>query len=339
MDAAHHLPFLVLCALIGVAFCFDIFNGLHDAANSIATVVSTGVLSPRAGVAWAAFFNFIAFLVFGLAVAKTLGTGIVSEKAIDPTVLFGALAAAIGWDALTWWWGMPSSSSHALVGGLVGAGLAKGGPAAIVWPGVIKTVVAIIVSPLVGFVLAMILSVVTTWIVRRANPFRIDRVFRVLQLGSASLYSLGHGGNDAQKTMGIIAALLFTQGRLGGQFHVPLWVVLSCHAAMALGTMIGGWRIVHTMGSKITPLKPFQGFSAELGGAVTVFTAIALGTPISTTHTIAGAIAGVGTVKSTRAVRWNVAGEIVFAWALTLPAAAAVGAGLYWLTALATGVS
>ena len=334
--AAGHLPFLALCALIAVAFCFDIFNGLHDAANSIATVVSTGVLSPRVGVLWAAFFNFIAFLVFGLAVAKTLGTGIVNEHAIDPAVVFGALIGAIAWDALTWWWGMPSSSSHALVGGMVGAGLAKGGAAAIVWPGVIKTVIAIVVSPFVGFILAVILSVITTWIVRRANPFRIDRVFRLLQLGSASMYSLGHGGNDAQKTMGIIAALLYTQGKLGDHFHVPLWVVLSCHAAMALGKMIGGWRIVHTMGSKITPLKPFQGFSAELGGAITMFTAIAMGTPISTTHTIAGAIAGVGTVKSVGAVRWNVAREIVFAWVLTLPAAALMGAGVYALTRLVT---
>ena len=264
------------------------------------------------------------------AAARTLGTGIVSEKAIDLAVLLSALAGAIAWDVPTWWWGMPSSSSHALVG----AGLAKSGAAAIVWPGVIKTVVAIILSPLVGFILAVILGVVTTWIVRRASAFRIDRVFRVLQLGSASMYSLGHGGNDAQKTMGIVAALLFTQGRLDDHFHVTLWVVLSCHAAMAPGTMIGGWRIVHTMGSKITPLKPFQGFSAELGGAITVFTAIALGTPISTTHTVAGAIAGVGTVKSVGAVRWYIAREIVFAWALTLPAAAAIGAGVHWLTRL-----
>lgn len=331
------LPLLVLIALIAVALCFDIFNGLHDAANSIATVVSTNVLSPRAGVLWAAFFNFVAFLVFGLAVAKTLGTGIVSEQAIDPVVLFGALIGAIAWDALTWYWGMPSSSSHALVGGLVGAGLAKGGFSAIVWGGVAKTVIAIIVSPLVGFVLAVILIAISTWIVQRFNPFKIDRGFRALQFCSASLYSLGHGGNDAQKTMGIIAALLFTQGRLGGEFHVPLWVVLSCHAAMAVGTLIGGWRIVHTMGAKITPLKPFQGFSAELGGAMTVFMAIALGTPISTTHTIAGAIAGVGTVKSVSAVRWNIAGRIIFAWALTLPAAAAIGALVYWLTEFAVG--
>lgn len=326
-----HLPFAGLVALIVVALCFDVFNGLHDAANSIATVVSTGVLSPRAGVVWAAFFNFIAFLVFGLAVAKTLGTGIVSEHAIDPAVVLGGLLGAIAWDALTWWWGMPSSSSHALVGGLVGAGLAKGGTAAIVWGGVLKTVVAIVVSPFVGFVLAVLLSAVSTWIVRRSNPFRVDRAFRVLQFCSASLYSLGHGGNDAQKTMGIIAALLFTQGKLGGQFHVPLWVVLACHAAMAVGTMVGGWRIVHTMGTKITPLKPFQGFSAELGGAITVFMAIGLGTPISTTHTIAGAIAGVGSVKSLAAVRWNIALEIVFAWALTIPAAGAIGAVVYLL--------
>ena len=322
----------VLVALIGVALMFDVFNGLHDAANSIATVVSTGVLSPRMGVAWAAFFNFIAFLVFGLAVAKTLGTGIVSEKAIDPTVLFGALVGAIVWDALTWWWGMPSSSSHALVGGMVGAGLAKGGSAAIVWVGVGKTVAAIVLSPLIGFALAVLLNAASTWCVRRSDPFKVDRTFRVLQFCSASLYSLGHGGNDAQKTMGIIAALLFTQGKLGGQFHVPLWVVLACHAAMAFGTLVGGWRIVHTMGTKITPLKPFQGFSAELGGALTVFMAIALGTPISTTHTIAGAICGVGTLRGASKVRWNVAFEVIFAWALTLPAAAMIGAGVYWCT-------
>lgn len=336
MDKGH-LPFLLLVGLIGVAFLFDILNGLHDAANSIATVVSTNVLSPKAGVVWAAFFNFVAFLVFGLAVAKTLGTGIVSEEVVDASVLFGALIGAIVWDVLTWWWGMPSSSSHALVGGLVGAGLAKGGFSAIVWGGVIKTVVAIILSPLVGYVLAVLLVAAATWVVRRFNPFKVDRSFRFLQFCSASLYSLGHGGNDAQKTMGIIAALLFSQGYLGGEFHVPLWVVLSCHAAMATGTLIGGWRIVHTMGSKITPLKPFQGFSAELGGALTVFAAIGLGTPISTTHTIAGAIAGVGSVKSLSAVRWGIAGEVVFAWALTLPAAALVGAGIYGLTKLFVG--
>jgi inorganic phosphate transporter, PiT family len=252
-------------------------------------------------------------------------------------VLFGALSGAIVWDVLTWYWGLPSSSSHALVGGLVGAGLAKGGFAAIVWGGVLKTVAAIVLSPLVGYALAVALVAAATWIVRRFDPFRIDRSFRVLQFCSASLYSLGHGGNDAQKTVGIIAALLFSQGYLGGEFHVPLWVVLSCHAAMAVGTLVGGWWIVHTMGSKITPLKPFQGFSAELGGALTVFMAIGLGTPISTTHTIAGAIAGVGTAKRVSAVRWAVAGEIVFAWALTLPAAALVAAAVYALARLAGG--
>ncbi|SFJ08322.1 inorganic phosphate transporter, PiT family [Sphingomonas sp. NFR04] len=336
MDAGQ-LPFALLIALIAIALLFDMMNGLHDAANSIATIVSTNVLSPRAAVVWAAFFNFVAFLVFGLAVAKTMGTGIVSEKAIDVTVLFGALIGAIVWDAITWWWAMPSSSSHALVGGMVGAGLAKGGTAAIVWGGVLKTVVAIILSPLVGFALAVVLTAITTWVVRRFNPYKVDRGFRVLQFCSASLYSLGHGGNDAQKTMGIIAALLFTQGYLKGGFHVPLWVVLACHAAMALGTMIGGWRIIRTMGMRITSLKPFQGFSAELGGALTIFAAIGFGTPISTTHTIAGAIAGVGTMKSSSAVRWPIAGEMVFAWVLTLPAAAGVAALVYWLTHLVTG--
>ena len=331
---AGHLPFFVLCALIAVAFCFDIFNGLHDAANSIATVVSTGVLSPRAGVAWAAFFNFIAFLVFGLAVAKTLGTGIVDEHAIDPAVVFGALVGAIAWDALTWWWGMPSSSSHALVGGMVGAGLAKGGVAAIVWSGVIKTVVAIILSPLVGFVLAVILSAITTWIVRRANPFRIDRVFRVLQLGSASMYSLGHGGNDAQKTMGIIAVLLYSQGHLGADFNIPFWVVISCQAAMGLGTLMGGWRIVRTMGLRITKLTPMQGFCAETGGAATLFMATYLGVPVSTTHTITGAIVGVGASRRMSAVRWNVASSIVYAWVITIPASAAVAAATYWAVLL-----
>lgn len=334
---ADQLPFALLVALIAIALAFDLMNGLHDAANSIATVVSTNVLSPRAAVAWAAFFNFAAFLVFGLAVAKTLGTGIVSEKVIDPSVLFGALIGAIAWDALTWWWAMPSSSSHALVGGMVGAGLAKGGTAAIVWGGVLKTVVAIVISPFVGFLLAVLLMAAATWIVRRFDPYRVDRSFRVLQFCSASLYSLGHGGNDAQKTMGIITALLFTQGYLHGEFHVPLWVVLACHAAMAAGTLVGGWRIIHTMGARITSLKPFQGFSAELGGALTIFAAIGFGTPISTTHTIAGAIAGVGTVKSATAVRWPIAGEMVFAWALTLPAAALIAAGVYGLTVLVTG--
>jgi PiT family inorganic phosphate transporter len=290
MDAAH-LGLGLVVFLIAFALLFDVMNGLHDAANSIATVVSTNVLSPKVAVLWAAFFNFIAFLVFGLQVAQTMGTGIVSDDAINGSVLFAALFGAIAWDAITWWAGLPSSSSHALVGGMVGAGLAAAGSGAIVWGGVTKTVVAIVISPLVGLLLALATMIGLSWVVLRQNPFAVDRAFRILQFCSASLYSLGHGGNDAQKTMGIIAALLFTQGYLGSHFHVPLWVVLSCHAAMAVGTLVGGWRIVHTMGSRITHIKPMQGFCAELGGAVTIFAAISLGTPISTTHTIAGSIA------------------------------------------------
>jgi PiT family inorganic phosphate transporter len=331
---AGHLALSVLIFLIAVALLFDVMNGLHDAANSIATVVSTNVLSPQAAVLWAAFFNFIAFLVFGLQVAKTLGTGIVSETAIDGSVLFAGLFGAIAWDAITWWAGLPSSSSHALVGGLVGAGLAKAGGDAIVWTGVMKTLAAIVVSPIIGLVLALIAMIGLSWVVLRGNPYAVDRVFRVLQFCSASLYSLGHGGNDAQKTMGVITALLFTQGYLGGQFHVPLWVVLSCHAAMAVGTLIGGWRIVHTMGSRITHIKPMQGFCAELGGATTIFAAIASGTPISTTHTIAGSIAGVGLARKGSSVRWDVSLDIIFAWVLTLPAAAFIAAIVYAATVL-----
>jgi PiT family inorganic phosphate transporter len=332
--AAAHMSLWALITLIAIAFLFDMMNGLHDAANSIATVVSTNVMSPRIAVLWAAFFNFIAFLVFGLNVAQTLGTGIVPEQVMDPQILVGALFGAIAWDAITWWGGIPSSSSHALVGGLVGAGLAKGGLGAVVWSTVLKTALAIVFSPLVGFVLALIMIAAASWALARQNPFLVDRGFRILQLGTAALYSLGHGGNDAQKTMGIIAALLFTQGYLGGSFHVPLWVVISCHAAMAIGTLIGGWRIVRTMGSRITAIRPTQGACAELGGAITIFMAIGLGTPISTTHTIAGAIAGVGVARGTSSVRWGVAARIVFAWVLTLPVCAAMGALIYALAAM-----
>jgi PiT family inorganic phosphate transporter len=272
--------------------------------------------------------------VFGLNVAQTLGTGIVPEQVMDPQILVGALFGAIAWDAITWWGGIPSSSSHALVGGLVGAGLAKGGLGAVVWSTVLKTALAIIFSPLVGFGLALIMIAAASWALARRNPFLVDRGFRILQLGTAALYSLGHGGNDAQKTMGIIAALLFTQGYLGGSFHVPLWVVISCHAAMAIGTLIGGWRIVRTMGSRITAIRPTQGACAELGGAITIFMAIGLGTPISTTHTIAGAIAGVGVARGRSSVRWGVAGRIVFAWVLTLPVCAAMGALIYAIAAM-----
>ncbi|WP_147046059.1 inorganic phosphate transporter [Methylobacterium gnaphalii] len=324
------LPLLV--GLIGIALLFDFLNGLHDAANSIATIVSTRVLSPRYAVFWAAFFNFIAFLFFGLHVAATLGTGIIDAGTVTPAVIFAALFGAIAWNIITWVLGIPSSSSHALIGGLVGAGIAKAGPGAVVWSGLAKTAAAIVLSPLLGFVLAMVLVLAVTWIFVRQTPFAVDRTFRALQFASASLYSLGHGGNDAQKTMGIIAVLLFTQGHSGSEFHVPLWVVLSCQAAMALGTLMGGWRIVHTMGSRITQLKPMQGFCAETGGALTLFAATWLGVPVSTTHTITGAIVGVGAARRTSAVRWGVASNIVVAWVVTLPAAAAIAAGCYAVT-------
>jgi inorganic phosphate transporter, PiT family len=329
MDAAA-LGLPVLVALIAVALLFDFLNGLHDAANSIATVVATRVLRPQTAVVWAAFFNFIAFAVFGLHVATTVGTGIVSAGVVDGSVIFGALTGAIVWNVVTWALGIPSSSSHALIGGLAGAAIAKAGLAAVVYSGLGITALGIVLSPLLGFVLAQLLVVIVTWASREATPFAVDRRFRVLQLVSAALYSLGHGGNDAQKTMGIIAVLLFSQGLLGNEFHVPFWVVISCQAAMALGTLLGGWRIVHTMGSRITQLKPVQGFCAETGGAITLFLATALGVPVSTTHTITGAIVGVGAARRATAVRWVVAQRIVIAWVLTLPAAGLIGAFACW---------
>ena len=335
MTAALSLPLLI--GLVAVALAFDFLNGLHDAANSIATVVSTRVLRPHHAVAWAAFFNFVAFMVFGLHVAETVGKGIVDPNVVDATVVFAALMGAISWNVITWVLGIPSSSSHALVGGLLGAGTAKAGVAAVVWGGLIKTSAAIILSPALGLGLALLMVLATSWLFARATPTKADRWFRKLQLVSASLYSLGHGGNDAQKTMGIIAVLLYSQGLLKGGFHIPLWVVLSCQAAMALGTLLGGWRIVHTMGSKITRLTPMQGFCAETGGAFTLFAATALGVPVSTTHTITGAIVGVGASRRTSAVRWNVASSIVVAWVVTLPVAALIGAGFYALTRLVAG--
>lgn len=290
MDASLALPLLV--GLIVVALFFDFLNGLHDAANSIATIVSTRVLRPQYAVAWAAFFNFIAFLFFGLHVAETLGTGIIDPAIVSPQLIFAALMGAIIWNILTWIFGIPSSSSHALVGGLVGAGLAKVGFSSIVWNGLLKTVGAIFLSPAIGFLLALVLVLAVSWLFVRQTPFAVDRTFRIMQFVSASLYSLGHGGNDAQKTMGIIAVLLFSQGYLGPTFYVPFWVVITCQSAMALGTLFGGWRIVHTMGSKITRLNPMQGFCAETGGALTLFGATWLGIPVSTTHTITGAIVG-----------------------------------------------
>jgi PiT family inorganic phosphate transporter len=332
MDAA--LGFPALLALIGIALLFDMLNGLHDAANSIATVVSTRVLPPQYAVAWAAFFNFIAFLFFGLNVAQTVGTGIVSAEVVDVAVIFGALMGAIVWNLITWAMGIPSSSSHALIGSLAGAGFMKAGFGAIVWTGLGITSVAIVFSPLLGFILALLIVLSVSWIFIRSTPVAVDNVFRVLQFLSAALYSLGHGGNDAQKTMGIIAVLLYSQGALGDTFYVPFWVILSCQAAMGLGTLLGGWRIVHTMGSRITRLHPVQGFCAEAGGAATLFLATAFGIPVSTTHTITGAIVGVGAARKVAAVRWNVASDVVVAWIVTMPATALIGAIFYKLYAV-----
>ena len=320
---------LILWLLVAVALLFDFLNGLHDAANSIATIVSTRVLRPRYAVFWAAAFNVIAFLFFGLHVAKTVGSGIVSVEVVTDRVIFAALAGAIVWNVVTWLAGIPSSSSHALVGGLIGAGLAKAGTSAIVWAGAGKTAAAIVLSPALGFVLALVLIFAVSWLFVRARPAAVDRLFRTLQFVSASLYSLGHGGNDAQKTMGVIAVLLYAHAGGRGGFHVPLWVVLSCQTAMALGTLFGGWRIVHTMGSKITRLSPMQGFCAETGGALTLFMATAAGVPVSTTHTITGAIIGVGAARRTSAVRWGVARSIVVAWVLTMPMAGMIGWSAY----------
>src|SRR5450432_1905448 len=333
MDAAAlTLPFLL--ALIAVALAFDFLNGMNDAANSIATIVSTRVLKPQYAVAWASFFNFIAFLFFGLHVAQTLGTGIIDATIVDPRVVFGALTGAIVWNLITWGLGIPSSSSHALVGGLLGGGCAKAGLSAAVWGGLSKTLLAIVLSPLVGFLLALVLVAIVSWASVRSTPFAVDRAFRILQFASASLYSLGHGGNDAQKTMGIIAVLLYSEGHLGAEFSVPFWVVLACQAAMALGTLMGGWRIVRTMGLRITKLTPMQGFCAETGGAITLFIATWLGVPVSTTHTITGAIVGVGAARRVSAVRWNVASSIVYAWVITIPASAGVAALAYWAVVL-----
>ncbi len=330
MDAALALP--LLYGLVAVALLFDFLNGLHDAANSIATIVSTRVLRPQYAVLWAAFFNFIAFLFFGLHVADTIGRGIVDAAVIDPSVIFGALTGAIAWNLITWGLGIPSSSSHALVGGILGAGTAKAGFGAVVWSGLGKTLFAIVLSPTVGLLLALVLVLIVSWAFARTTPFVVDSTFRWLQFVSASLYSLGHGGNDAQKTMGIIAVLLYSQGLLQGGFHVPFWVVITCQAAMGLGTLFGGWRIVHTMGSKITRLTPVQGFCAETGGAVTLFAATWMGVPVSTTHTITGAIIGVGAARRASAVRWGIAGNIVIAWVVTLPAAALIAALTYLAT-------
>ena len=333
MDAAAlALPFLF--ALIAVALAFDFLNGMNDAANSIATIVSTRVLRPQYAVAWAAFFNFVAFLFFGLHVAETVGRGIVEANVVDSHVIFGALAGAIVWQIFTQRLGIPSSSSHALIGGLVGAGLAKAGIHAVVWSGVGKTVAAIFLSPGLGLLLALLLMLMVSWIFVRLTPYGVDNIFRRVQFVSASLYALGHGGNDAQKTMGIIAVLLYSQGSLGDKFYIPFWVVIACQIAMAAGTMAGGWRIVKTMGSKITRLTPMQGACAESAGSVMLFAATSLGIPVSTTHTITGSIIGVGAAKKMSAVRWAVAKEIVTAWVITIPASGLLSALFYWLSGL-----
>ena len=323
------ISFGTLVFLVALALAFDFLNGLHDAANSIATVVSTGVLRPHHAVLLAAFFNFVAIFVFHLKVAATVGKGIVDPAIIDHYVVFGALVGASAWNIITWWAGLPSSSSHALIGGLIGAGVAKAGFASLIEAGIVKTVVFIFLSPALGFVLGGLLLVVVSWMFRKSSPSRIDRWFRRGQLVSASLYSLGHGGNDAQKTIGIIWVLLIAANVPGTQDHVPAWVIIACYVAIGAGTMFGGWRIVKTMGQRITKLKPVHGFCADIGGAMTLFMATILGIPVSTTHTITGAIVGVGSTRNVSGVRWGVAGNIVWAWIFTIPASAFM-AGIAW---------
>jgi PiT family inorganic phosphate transporter len=332
MDTAQTALWVVML-LVFLALAFDFMNGFHDAANSIATVVSTGVLKPAQAVVFAAFFNLIAIFVFHLSVAATVGKGIVMPGVVDTHVVFGALTGAITWNIVTWYYGIPSSSSHALIGGIVGAVMAKAGAGALVASGVLRTVAFIFISPLLGFLLGSLMMVLVAWVFRRTTPSRVDKWFRRLQLVSASAYSLGHGGNDAQKTIGIIWMLLIATGYASAaDASPPGWTIISCYIAIALGTMFGGWRIVKTMGQKITKLKPVGGFCAETGGALTLFMATALGIPVSTTHTITGAIVGVGSTQRASAVRWGVAGNIIWAWILTIPASAFVAGMAYWLS-------
>ena len=323
----------VVILLVAMALVFDFMNGFHDAANSIATVVSTGVLKPTQAVVFAAFFNFVAIFVFHLSVAATVGKGIVQPEIVDTHVVFGALAGAIVWNVITWYYGIPSSSSHALIGGIVGASIAKAGASVLMTSGILKIVAFIFISPLLGFLFGSLMMVVVAWICRRTRPNKVDKWFRRLQLLSAGAYSLGHGGNDAQKTIGIIWLLLIATGySSAGESSPPLWTIISCYMAIGMGTMFGGWRIVKTMGQKITKLKPVGGFCAETGGAMTLFLATFLGVPVSTTHTITGAIVGVGSTQRMSAVRWGVAGNIVWAWILTIPASAFVASIAYWVS-------
>jgi inorganic phosphate transporter, PiT family len=320
---------LYIIFLILLALTFDFLNGFNDSANSIATVVSTRVLTPRRAVLWAAFFNFIAFLFLGLHVANTIGKGIVDVGVIDPHIIFATLIGACLWDIIAWYFGLPTSSSHALIGGLVGSALVKAGPHALVYKGIFKTISFIFISPMVGLMLGLAIGMAVYRFFKKSTPLHVDHVFRKGQLVSAALFSLGHGGNDAQKTMGIIAGLLFSAGLLGDKFYIPFWVVISCQAAIALGTMFGGWRIVKTMGQKIAKLRPVDGFCAESGAAIALFITTAMGIPVSTTHTITGAIMGVGSLRRLSAVRWGVAGRIVWAWIFTIPCSATVSAITY----------
>lgn len=326
-----HPPFFVIVFIIFVALAFDFINGFHDAANSVATIVSTRVLSPMMAVFWAAFFNFVALFVFSLHVANTIGKGIVQPSVMDIAVVFSGLMGAILWDLVTWWWGLPTSSSHALIGGFIGAAVTKAGFSVLITGGILKVCVFILIAPLLGMFLGFLFMTLINGLFYYSAPSRVDKYFRRLQLVSASFYSLGHGGNDAQKTMGIIAVLLFSTGYLKGEFHVPYWVIILCHLAMGLGTMAGGWRIVKTMGMRITKLQPVGGFAAETAAAVTLFGATFAGIPVSTTHTITGAIVGVGAVRRLSAVRWGVAGRIVWAWIFTIPTSALIAAIFYWL--------
>jgi PiT family inorganic phosphate transporter len=326
------MEFSLVVVVVVAALIFDYINGFHDAANSIATVVSTRVLSPGKAVVWAAFFNFAAIFIFGTAVAKTMGSGMIDLQVVTSSVVLGGLIGAIIWDLITWYYGLPTSSSHALIGGYAGAAMAKAGPSAILVSGWTKTLLFIVVSPLIGLALGFGIMVAIFWLCRKTAPSRVDALFRRLQLVSAALFSLGHGANDAQKTMGIIASALFAGGYIS-TFEIPVWVEVAAYTAIAAGTLSGGWRIIHTMGSKITRLQPVGGFAAETAGAFSLFTATALGVPVSTTHTITGAIVGVGSTRRLSAVRWGVAGQIVWAWVLTIPAAAVISAATYYLLA------
>jgi PiT family inorganic phosphate transporter len=325
---------VTIVLLILLALAFDFLNGFHDSANSIATVVSTRVLSPLQAVIWATFFNFAAFFFFGSHVAKTMGKGIIDIAIVDQYVIFGALMGACVWNIITWLFGLPTSSSHALIGGLIGPALVKAGPASLMMAGITKTAIFIVVAPVAGFVLGQIIGTVVYWLFRNASPMSVDHLFRKGQLLSAAFYSMGHGGNDAQKTAGIIASLLFSAGLLGTTFHIPAWIALMCYTVISLGTVFGGWRIVKTMGQKVAKLKPVDGFCAETSAAVSLYTASAMGVPVSTTHTITGAIMGVGSLKRMSAVRWGVAGNIVWAWFITMPAAAVIAAGSYLLAVM-----